>query len=464
VRSVDWRNYGESSSRKKKRRRLTLATGSFDANVGIWEYNPSHEGGTSLSDALSIPVETEAELEPSKPNQVPGAFDTSPSPPQEVPMNEIGDEDEPWLFSTLLTGPDSEIKSISFSPPHFSASLLATSSRDKSVWIWEEVEDEEWETVAVLQEHTGDVKCVDWCAGAVMPKSKSMDVAGAGAGTEEHDEETRVVGAREVLASSSYDDTIRLWRDIESEGDWSCIAVLTQHTGTVWTVKFERHINTALYPSTSHSSPSREELAHWEPRLISCSDDLTVRIWKRELSEAELEKKATDLASGKVGVGGEKREKLPSIIRPTSTFETWTQEAVLPSVHVRSVYSVDWSARSGLVVSAAGDGVVAVYKEFPFPTGGVHGQGGDGKEGKDGDGDVAMNGTTTSNAQSNSKSTWKVVALMEAAHDEFEINHVCFALRRDKDRRYPNEEVIISTADDGDVRIWTLPEELCNRD
>ena len=86
----------------------------------------------------------------------------------EIDLTRNGDdgEDEEWHFSTLLTGPDSEIKSIEFSPPHYATNLLATCSRDKSVWIWEEVEPEEWETIAVLSEHTGDVKCVSWCAGA----------------------------------------------------------------------------------------------------------------------------------------------------------------------------------------------------------------------------------------------------------------------------------------------------------
>ena len=142
------------------------------------------------------------------------------------------DDEEEWNFTTLLTGPDSEIKSIAFSPPHYSANLLATSSRDKSVWVWEEVEDEEWETIAVCQEHTGDVKCVAWCEGGRFPKRRKVEA--------DDEEEERVVGSRELLASGSYDDTIRLWRDVEEEGDWMCVGVLEGHEGTVWDLCWEK--------------------------------------------------------------------------------------------------------------------------------------------------------------------------------------------------------------------------------
>ena len=42
------------------------------------------------------------------------------------------------------------------------------------------------------------------------------------------------------------------------------------------------------------------------------------------------------------------------------------------------------------------------------------------------------------------------------AHDVFEINHVVWAKRRDAGRRSDDEEIIISTGDDGEVRVWTL--------
>jgi len=112
------------------------------------------------------------------------------------------------------------------------------------------------------------------------------------------------------------------------------------------------------------------------------------------------------------------------------------------------------------VVSCGGDGTIAVYREVVDMQPSTS---------TASDADVVMNGmvaasnpATTSNTDSESTYTlhrtkWTLVAIMEGAHDEYEINHVCWAARRDPGRRFEGEEVIVSTADDGDVKIWTLP-------
>lgn len=60
----------------------------------------------------------------------------------------------------------------------------------------------------------------------------------------------------QLLASASYDDTVKLYH--EEEDDWVCCATLEGHESTVWSVAFDG---------------SGE-------RLASCSDDKTVRIWQ----------------------------------------------------------------------------------------------------------------------------------------------------------------------------------------
>ncbi|KIW97986.1 uncharacterized protein Z519_01570 [Cladophialophora bantiana CBS 173.52] len=508
VRTVAWKDFGGSTKVRRKTERkkpVVLGTGSFDANVGIWMWNDDRRWAAFR----------DADDQENEKGRTPQDERSMSSDTGEVDMtNDLADdEDEEWHFSTLLTGPDSEIKSIEFSPPHYPANLLATSSRDKSVWIWEEVEPEEWETIAVLSEHTGDVKCVGWCQGARRgngrrSKRRKLEDAGDRDGDVDmgdtvgrpnglssattrtqqdvdvdEEDEVDVLGCRPILASGSYDDTIRLWRDVEEEGDWICVSVIDGHGGTVWDLKWEKHVNYSLLDLSQCRNERDREVAirefeaDWIPRIISCSDDLTVRVWRRELSEAEKEKRRAQSQHQSAPMGFAS-SRIPSVIRPMSAMEKWVDDSTLPAVHVRSVYAVDWSKRTGMVVSCGGDGTIAVYKEVTAPASASAAADSASSGGSMEGDDVVMNGTTTTsllprptpennNVQGGDdapyrlhRSKWEIVALMEAAHDEFEINHVCWAERRDKDRRFDGEEMIISTGDEGDVRIWTLPDDL----
>lgn len=176
-----------------------LATASFDSTVGIWERIQDMDG------ELEGPTE--------------GAGPVALS-------NGGAHVDEPeWDCVGTLEGHESECKSVAFS---HTGGVLASCSRDKSVWIWEVQPDAEFECLSVLMEHSQDVKVVAW-----HPKD-------------------------EVLASASYDDAIKLYVDDPSD-DWFCYSTLTGHESTVWSLSF---------------SPCGNYLA-------SASDDLTVRIWRR---------------------------------------------------------------------------------------------------------------------------------------------------------------------------------------
>lgn len=260
------------------------------------------------------------------------------------------DDDDEWRFAIVLEGHESEVKSVSWSA---GGNLLATCSRDKSVWIWEEMGDDDYETVAVLQEHEGDVKCVSW-----------------------HPEEL-------LLASSSYDDDIRLWR--EDIDDWGCVSILRGHESTVWAVEWEG-VKPVAQETTSTEHPGI--------RLASCSDDQTIRIWRKIPKEK-----------------GPPQSKL-SIIRSGSIEEEWVEDSQLPRTHVRSIYSIGWSKKTGRIVSTGGDGRIVVYIE--------------------------------------DQGFWSVLAQHEGAHGVSEINHVCWAHMDD------NQEVIVSTAEDGSVKVWAI--------
>jgi WD40 repeat protein len=240
----------------------------------------------------------------------------------------------------------------------------------------------------------------------------------------------------DLLASSSYDDTVRLYR--EDADDWVQVASIDGHGETVWWVEFEgagmpqkdfRSIKEGL---TDEQKAYLDIVEKSGPRLATCSDDCTVRIWRR------IPKERSEQASSNTGI--------PSIIRSFSVDEEWHQEAILPRAHDRAIYSISWSKKTGMIVSAGSDGKVIVYKER-WKTQQVNGIKED---------ETIENGKENEAQIKECPTEWVVVAELFSAHDVFEINHITWANRSDTGKKSEDEEVIISTGDDGEVKVWML--------
>ena len=378
--------------------KLCLVTGSFDSTAGLWRWDGENEGGGG--DVL----EREITSSSVRAGGAGGDDDDGGG----------GGGDKEWEFTLVLEGHDSEVKSCVFSP---SGAYLATCSRDKSVWIWEDIgateADDEWETVAVLNEHEGDVKAVAWCPDLPSRNASARGVGGGG------------VYAPDVLASASYDNTVRVWRE-DGDAEWVCVAVLEGHGGTVWGVQWE----------------PRERPGGGFPRLMSWSADGTIRIWT--LREDEAGEGDGEAAAGGTGHRGGGLGGIPNTMR-RSLKEDWACTAVLPQLHTGDVYSAAWSAENGLIASTGSDGTLALYGEdnTPPPPPLVPNDDDDGDHTMTNGGDAA--------------SAWRVLHQRPNAHGAYEVNHVTWSRRFDAGSAARGEEVmLVTTGDDGVVRPWEV--------
>lgn len=376
VRSVSWKPNLPPHN-------LCLITGSFDSSAGVWRWaNGGDEGEDDSADGLGRDM-----------TRGPGNEDSA----------KTGD----WDYNLVLEGHDSEVKGCAFSP---SGAYLATCSRDKSIWIWEDIasaeSEDDWETIAVLNEHEGDVKAVAWCP----------DVPGR-----------NNVGQRyysvDVLASASYDNTARIWRE-DSDGEWVCVAVLQGHQGTVWGVEWEPR-------------PKNDEF----PRLMTFSADGTIRVWTLEQGKDGTDADGSTIPQDRLG-------GIPSTMR-RSFREQWNCTAVLPKVHDKDVYSVTWSADSGLVASTGSDGIVALYKEDSDVV----------SNSQSAPEDHAPNDSAGSNHDGSAVSgpQWQLLTTVPNAHGPYEINHITWCKRHDAgSTRRGEEEMLVTTGDDGVVQSWQV--------
>lgn len=176
--------------------------------------------------------------------------------------------------------------------------------------------------MGVLLEHSQDVKCVAWhpheevCSFLSLISHNSIQPS-----------------FQQILASGSYDDTIKLYVDDPSD-DWYCFTTISGHESTVWSIAW---------------SPCGKYLA-------SASDDKTVRIWAYVDVNPNSDSDSNRIL----------QIKPPSAMTSSQGNGRWVQVAALEGGE-RSVYSVAWGKGKqsegglGWLASAGGDGAVRVW-------------------------------------------------------------------------------------------------------
>lgn len=137
---------------------------------------------------------------------------------------------------------ENEVRSVSW---HVNWQLLATCGGDKSIRIWEVLPGNEFDCTLVLQGHTEDVNIVQW--------------HGNGNG-------------------GSSDNTIKAWAVSSDDGGyWPCVQTLGESDRSLCRYMVELSANIHLLCGLS--------LSKFGERMVSCSDDLTIKIWNSEWRE-----------------------------------------------------------------------------------------------------------------------------------------------------------------------------------
>ena len=201
------------------------------------------------------------------------------------------------------------MKSIAF---NHDGSLIATCSRDKTIWLWERDEDDDFSCQAVLSGHSQDVKFVKFAP-----------------------------GEQNLLYSASYDDSIKCWRHEASIDDWICCATLNGHSSTVWQFDISGDL------------------------IASCSQDQSVIIWKenKELYRTQNVHERAIYSISWHGdllatAGADNILKLHRVDRATGKLETLHEV----TAHTCDVNAVQFSPDGSHVATCSDDTTVKLWK------------------------------------------------------------------------------------------------------
>ena len=338
-----------------------------------------------------------------------------------------GSDDGGSVFEPIaqLEGHENEVKCLAWNS---TGSLLASCGRDKTIWIWEcflpgtiggsetinandgvnmDNDQGEFECLAVLQGHDGDVKSI------VFGPSHSQWGEG-----------------EEVLYSASYDNTIKVWA--EESGDWYCAATLGNDSFAVP----QQQDNMAISTSTAAGGGAVHSSTVWclgltpgGVRLFTGSEDGSMAIWKMYTAAERKRLFPRASANGNGAV---------VVTSSSSTDGLWTCVGRLPDAHSSyAILSIDCApsrAGHGRIASGGGDNCIHIYREETISTM-----------------TTTTANTSTSAAESRSSSSscdapkFTIEAMAEDAHDG-DVNCVQWHPR--------DGTCLLSCGDDGAVKLW----------
>lgn len=158
---VAWRPCGGSS---------VLASCSGDKTIRIWEHSPGSSPSSAtwackaVLDSSHTRTVRQISWSPTGNLLASASFDAT------IGMWEYVGSD--FSFIASFEGHENEVKSVAWNA---AGTLMASCSRDKSVWIWEVLPGHDFECVSVLNGHTQDVKMLVWHPSLDILVSTSYD-------------------------------------------------------------------------------------------------------------------------------------------------------------------------------------------------------------------------------------------------------------------------------------------------
>lgn len=241
----------------------------------------------------------------------------------------------PWTCVAVLEGHENEVKCAAFD---CTSTYIATCGRDKTVWIHQRSQlsaidsndiarlprgglngSIEYFCAAILTGHTQDVKTVCWNPNAL------------------------------VLASASYDNSIRIWG--LTREDWACVQVLNLHSSTVWSLSFDidGHRLTAASADCALSVYKSKKVQEYVGRLTDLHQQVlsTSTILKLGPIDTTISHEIT-----------RKTHKMHEYrIKNSLIADDWELCHFIQSHHSRPIYSVDFRS---LILTGGGDNMVKI--------------------------------------------------------------------------------------------------------